>query len=83
MLTNLRGIALKNIVITNVIKIGDDVIVSFNDKSEMVMNASEIKTAQIEVDEHKLKYDLIMRMREERDGKVFLVNDNSNISVEI
>lgn len=74
---------MKNIVITNVIKIGDDVIVSFNDKSEMVMNASEIKTAQIEVDEHKLKYDLIMRMREERDGKVFLVNDNSNISVEI
>lgn len=73
----------KKYKVTGVKLIGDDVLVSFNDKSELVINRSVFNEIPKEKDDNEIKREIVLGMYEEKDGKSFLVDEGSGISVEI
>lgn len=74
---------MKNFAVTRVQRVGDDLIISFNDKSEIVVNISTFKENRVEESDEEKKRRLVLGMYVERDGKSFLIDESSGISVEI
>lgn len=74
---------MKNFAVTRVQRVGDDLIISFNDKSEIVVNISTFKENRVEESDEEKKKRLVLGMYVERGGKSFLIDESSGISVEI
>lgn len=84
MFTNIRGFTLnKKFLITKVQRVGDNLIFSFNDKSEVVVNVDAFKENRYEESDDERKRRFIFDMYVEKDGKRFLNDEFSGISVEI